>query len=47
MKSDMILGSDVIVKFILEGHERGVNWAQFHTTAPYIISSADDRTVRL
>lgn len=43
----MILGTDVIVKFVLEGHDRGVNWASFHPTGPYIVSSADDRTVRL
>ena len=46
-KSEMFLGTDVVIKFMLEGHERGVNWASFHPTGPYIVSSADDRTVRL
>lgn len=46
-KSEMFLGTDVVIKFMLEGHERGVNWAAFHPSGPYIVSSADDRTVRL
>ena len=46
-KSEMFLGTDVVIKFMLEGHERGVNWATFHPSGPYIVSSADDRTVRL
>lgn len=36
------------MKFVLEGHERGVNWAAFHPSGkPFIISSSDDRTVRV
>jgi len=35
------------VKHTLEGHDRGVNWASFHPNAPYVVTSADDRTVRL
>lgn len=31
----------------LEGHERGVNWAAFHPTLPLIVSSADDRVIKL
>ena len=46
-KSEMFLGTDVVIKFMLEGHERGVNWAAFHPSGPYIVSSADDRTLRL
>lgn len=45
--SEIIMGTDVIVKFVLEGHDRGVNWAIFHPSGPYIVSAADDRTVRL
>ena len=45
--TDIFSGTDVTVKFILEGHERGVNWATFHTSSPHIVSGADDRTVRL
>ncbi|GAN06302.1 coatomer protein complex, subunit alpha [Mucor ambiguus] len=30
--------SQVTVKYILEGHDRGVNWASFHPTLPLIIS---------
>ncbi|KAJ3616938.1 hypothetical protein Zmor_008928, partial [Zophobas morio] len=33
--------------FILEGHERGVNWVAFHLSQPLIASASDDRTVRL
>lgn len=32
---------------MLEGHDRGVNWAAFHPTLPLIISGADDRQVKL
>jgi WD40 repeat protein len=35
------------VKYVLEGHERGVNWASFHPTLPLVISGADDRQVKL
>jgi len=35
------------VKHVLEGHDRGVNWANFHPTMPLIISGADDRQIKL
>ncbi|XP_038973835.1 coatomer subunit alpha-3-like [Phoenix dactylifera] len=38
---------DVIVKYVLEGHDRGVNWASFHPKLPLIVSGADDRQVKL
>ncbi|EDO18559.1 hypothetical protein Kpol_2001p65 [Vanderwaltozyma polyspora DSM 70294] len=38
---------DCTVKFILEGHTRGVNWASFHPTLPLIVSGGDDRQVKL
>ena len=41
------LGSDVVVKHVLEGHTRGVNWASFHPTLSLIVSGADDREVKL
>lgn len=40
-------GGETSVKFILEGHDRGVNWVQFHATKPLIISGSDDRTVKI
>ena len=36
-----------MVKLILEGHEKGVNWAAFHPTHPLIVSGADDRSIRI
>ena len=39
--------SDAIVKHVLEGHDRGVNWVAFHPTLPLIVSGADDRQVKL
>ena len=47
--SDMFGGGspDACVKFVLEGHDRGVNWAAFHPTLPLIVSGADDRQVKL
>ena len=35
------------MKYVLEGHDRGVNWAAFHPTLPLIVSGADDRQVKL
>ena len=37
----------VVVKFVLEGHERGVNYASFHPTLPLVVSGADDRKIKL
>jgi len=39
--------NDVVVKYVLEGHDRGVNWAAFHPTLPLLASAADDRQVKL
>ena len=39
--------SDTVVKHVLEGHDRGVNWAAFHPTMPLVVSGADDRQVKL
>ncbi|KAF2551122.1 hypothetical protein F2Q68_00038062 [Brassica cretica] len=47
MNSDLFGGVDAIVKYVLEGHDRGVNWASFHPTLPLIVSGADDRQVKL
>lgn len=46
---DLFAGSglDTSVKFILEGHDRGVNWVQFHPSRPLILSGSDDRTVKI
>lgn len=46
-QADMFGASDAVCKFILEGHDRGVNWATFHPTIPLIASGADDRFVKL
>lgn len=45
--ADMMLGTDVVVKFVLEGHDRGVNWASFQISGQYIVTAADDRSIRL
>ncbi|PSN43415.1 Coatomer subunit alpha [Blattella germanica] len=39
--------ADAVVKHVLEGHDRGVNWACFHPTLPLIVSGADDRQIKL
>lgn len=38
---------DCVIKFILVGHTRGVNWASFHPTLPLIVSGSDDRQVKI
>ncbi|RWS28728.1 coatomer subunit alpha-like protein [Leptotrombidium deliense] len=45
--TDLFGQSDAIVKHVLEGHDRGVNWACFHPTMPVMLSGADDRMVKL
>jgi len=47
VNNELFGGNDAIVKYVLEGHERGVNWAAFHPTLPLVISGADDRQVKL
>ncbi len=47
VNNDFFGVSDAVVKYVLEGHERGVNWAAFHHTLPLIVSGADDRQVKL
>lgn len=47
LNQELFGSSDVMVKYILEGHERGVNWAAFHPTQDLIVSASDDKTVRL
>jgi len=40
-------GTDAVVKFVLEGHDRGVDWATFHPTLPLILSASDDRSLKI
>ncbi|CAO2209539.1 unnamed protein product [Urochloa humidicola] len=47
MNTDLFGGIDAVVKYVLEGHDRGVNFASFHPTLPLIVSGADDRQVKL
>eukprot|EP00752_Nemacystus_decipiens_P007324 g6553.t1 len=47
VNTDLFGGTDAVVKYVLEGHDRGVNWASFHPTLPLVISGADDRQVKL
>lgn len=46
-QADMFGNTDAVVKFVLEGHDRGVNWVTFHPTLPLIVSAGDDRLVKL
>jgi len=47
VNNELFGGNDALVKYVLEGHERGVNWASFHPTLPLVASGADDRQVKL
>ena len=44
---DLFGNMDVVAKYVLEGHDRGVNWASFHPALPVIVSASDDRVVKL
>ncbi|ORX48002.1 coatomer protein alpha subunit, partial [Hesseltinella vesiculosa] len=46
-QADLFGSTDVMVKYVLEGHDHGVNWVSFHPTLPLIVSSGDDRQVKL
>lgn len=45
--TDLFGQADAVVRHVLEGHDRGVNWAAFHPTLPLVISGADDRQIKL
>jgi len=47
MQAELFGTNDVIVKYVLKGHDRGVNWASFHPTLPLLVSAADDSQVKL
>ncbi|KAI0230835.1 hypothetical protein L0F63_007459 [Massospora cicadina] len=38
---------EILVKYIIEGHTKGVNWVDFHPTLPLLVSGGDDRQVKL
>ncbi|KAG5468074.1 hypothetical protein LSCM4_01163 [Leishmania orientalis] len=44
---DLLGTTDVVVRYELEGHEKGINWVAFHACGDLLLSAADDRTVRL
>ncbi|KAJ9648752.1 hypothetical protein H2199_000665 [Coniosporium tulheliwenetii] len=46
-QADMFGNTDAIVKFVLEGHDRGVNDISWHKTLPLLVSAGDDRLVKL
>lgn len=46
-QQDIFGNVNAVVKYVLEGHDKGVNWAAFHPTLPLIVSAADDRLVKL
>ena len=46
-QQDIFGNTDAIVKYVLEGHDRGVNWASFHPTLPLIVSGGDDRVLKI
>lgn len=46
-QADLFGNTDAVVKYVLEGHDRGVNWASFHPTLPLIVSCSDDRQIKL
>ena len=47
VQAELFGTNDVVVKYVLEGHDRGVNWAAFHPSLPLLVSGADDRQVKL
>jgi len=46
-QNELFGNTDAVVKYVLEGHDRGVNWASFHPTNNSIVSGADDRHIKI
>lgn len=46
-QADVFGQQDVVVKFVLEGHDRGVDWVSFHHTLPLVVSGGDDRQIKI
>jgi len=46
-QGDLFGSMDVVTKFTLEGHSRGVNWAAFHRALSLVVTAADDREIKL
>ncbi|KAI3402546.2 hypothetical protein KGF56_004638 [Candida oxycetoniae] len=46
-QQDIFGNINAVVKYVLEGHDKGVNFAAFHPTLPLIVSAGDDRLVKL
>lgn len=44
---ELFAANEVVIKHVLEGHDRGVNWVDFHPSGLYIVSGADDRQVKI
>ncbi|GLJ14130.1 hypothetical protein SUGI_0226720 [Cryptomeria japonica] len=47
VSTDLFGGGEGVVKYVLVGHDHGVNWASFHPSLPLIVSAADDYQVKL
>jgi|SRR2546423_7556653 len=45
--TDIFGNTDATVKYVLEGHDRGVNWVSFHPTLPLLVSAGDDRLIKI
>nr|CAG4708473.1 unnamed protein product [Naegleria fowleri] len=46
LNQEFFNSGDAMVKYVLDGHDRGVNYAVFHPKLDLIVSASDDRTVR-
>ena len=44
---DVFGNTDATVKYVLEGHDRGVNWVSFHPHLPLLVSAGDDRLIKI
>ncbi|ORX92400.1 Coatomer, alpha subunit [Basidiobolus meristosporus CBS 931.73] len=46
-QADVVADVDVTVRFVLEGHSRGVNWVSFHPSQALLVSGGDDKQIRV
>ena len=45
--NEIISGNEVDLIQVLDGHDRGVNWVDFHPTLNLIASASDDYKIKL
>lgn len=46
-QNDIFGSTDVVLKYNIESHDRGVNWVAWHPTKPLLASAGDDQAIKI